>query len=111
MSYVLSVSSYTLVKNDSTCYELTSISECSNAAAALNLSDRTAEEDDQFGVTNAPTSCYLDGGVLKFNSKGMNTGVCTMIAQCVCRLGKYFKYVIFYYYGFSMFFIADRSQN
>ena len=86
-----SVSSYTLVtSSDQTCHKLTTLSECSDAAVALSLDDTIAEYDDNSGNNNAPPHCYFEGGVLKFNSNGLNTGVCTTSAQCVCRVCKYF---------------------
>ena len=69
---------------------VTSLSECSTAAVALRLADTTAQDDNQSGSTLDPPYCYYEGGVLKYNSKGNNTGPCTTGDKCVCRAGTYF---------------------
>ena len=63
---------------------ITTLADCSAAAAALGLSDTTAVDDGQDGVSWNPPYCYFElvyagGGSysLKFNSAGTNTGSCT----------------------------------
>ena len=77
--------SYVLVKSGSKCTRITSLYECSRAARALRLSDTTAKDDGQSGVSYDPPYCYFEGGTLKYNSNGLNTGVCTATDSCVCR--------------------------
>ena len=67
-----------------------SLSECSSAAITLGLSDATAVDDEQSKKTYDPPYCYLEGGVLRFNSDGSNTGECSVEDKCVCRIGTYF---------------------
>ena len=92
--HILSAS-YVLVKSGSTCTRITSFSECSTAARALGLSDTTASYDEHTGsgVNYDPPYCYFEGGTLKYNSNGRNTGGCTTSDNCVCRRGTYFAYV------------------
>ena len=60
------------------------IAECSAAAAALGLSDVTAQFDEHgVSVSYAPVGCYFDSGSLKFNDRG-NPGSCTTYQQCLC---------------------------
>ena len=66
---------------------ITSLSECSAAAAALGLADTSAVDDGQTGATFDPPYCYFEGGVLKYNSNGQNTGSCSSSDQCVCHKG------------------------
>ena len=67
----------------STCLRITSLSECSVAAAAVGLSDTSAVDDDQNAVSYDPPYCYFEGGSLKFNN-GTNTGPCKSSDTCVC---------------------------
>ena len=60
------------------------LADCSAAGAALGLSDKTAVDDGQNGVSYDPSYCYFEGGSLKFNSAGTNTGDCTDKDTCVC---------------------------
>ena len=85
-------SSYVLVRSGSTCTRITSLSECSTAARALGLLDTTASYDEHTGsgVSYDPPYCYFEGGTLKYNSNGRNTGGCTTSDSCVCRKGTYF---------------------
>ena len=63
---------------------ITTLEECSAAAAALGLSDTTAQEDGQTGSwIHDPAYCYMSGGSLQFNSAGTNTGSCEF-DPCVC---------------------------
>jgi len=66
--------------------DITSINECSAAARALKLRDTTASDDRQSGVYYDPPYCYYEGGSLKFNSNGKNTGLCRTSDQCLCSL-------------------------
>ena len=82
---------YVLVASGPTCsagsHVIKSLSECSAAAVVLELSDTTAVDDNQSGVTYDPPYCYFENNVLKFNSNGLNTGNCTATDKCVCRRG------------------------
>ena len=60
------------------------LADCSAAGAALGLSDTPAVDDGQDGVSYDPSYCYFEGGSLKFNSAGTNTGDCTDKDTCVC---------------------------
>ena len=60
------------------------LADCSAAGAALGLSDKTAVDDGQNGESYDPPYCYFEGGSLKFNSAGTNTGDCTDKDTCVC---------------------------
>ena len=80
---------YKLLQTDSACDRVTSLSECSTAAVALGLSDTTAADDNQSGVTYDPPYCYFEGNTVKYNSNGQNTGSCTTSDQCLCRVGMY----------------------
>jgi surface protein len=64
--------------------EITSLADCSAAAVALGLSDTTASDDGQSGVSNDPPYCYFEGGSLRYNSNGGNTGSCNTDDQCLC---------------------------
>ena len=82
---------------------ITSIIECEQAAAALQLEDTTAI-DDQRTSTQLPQGCYLyhvknRAAILKVNVGGTNTGNCTgdfggtykevgfeMMSPCLCKL-------------------------
>ena len=71
----------------STCGRITSLSECSVAAAAVGLPDTSAVDDGQNARSFDPPYCYFEGGNLKFNSGGGNTGLCTSTDVCVCKTG------------------------
>ena len=65
---------------------VSSLTECSAAAASLGLPDASASMDNQAsGVAYDPPGCYLEEGELKFNT-GANTGPCTFLDQCICAL-------------------------
>ena len=85
---IISGTYYKLLQTGSACYRVNSLSECSAAAVALGLSDTTASDDYQAGVTYDPPYCYFEGGSLKFNVNGLNTGSCSTSDKCVCRMGK-----------------------
>ena len=66
------------------------LADCSAAAAALGLSDTTAEDDGQDGHASLPPYCFDFYGTLKFNSAGTNTGGCgitgSIYSTCICWL-------------------------
>jgi hypothetical protein len=62
---------------------ITSIADCSAAAATLGMSDTTATNDGQTTVPYDPPFCYFEGGSLKWNAGG-NTGHCTTNDRCLC---------------------------
>ena len=89
------VTEYILIEDSAiSCDFVRSSSECESAANELGLSDVTVEDDDyydydynaQIGLTDDPPFCYFEGGSLKFNNLGTNTGSCTTSDKCVCRL-------------------------
>ena len=69
----------------STCPRVTSLAECSAAAAAMGLWDISATADGQHGVSHDPPYCYAESGSLKFNLDGSSTGSCTSTDTCVCK--------------------------
>ena len=60
---------------------ITSIDECNEAAKQLGLADTTAEDDEQSKKLWDPPGCYLEGGDLKMNLDGSNTGTCSCQLQ------------------------------
>ena len=52
---------------------------------ALNLTGTTAEDDNQYGAPLDPAGCYFEGGKLKMNVKGGNTGYCSSRDKCLCQ--------------------------
>ena len=66
--------------------EIRSISECSAAATYLNLGDQWASYDNQYRVSYDPPYCYYEGGSLKFNDYGRNTGTCSSSDRCLCAV-------------------------
>ena len=44
----------------------------------LNLNDKTAEYDNQDGISHDPKGCYYESNTLKFNGHMSNTGSCDM---------------------------------
>ena len=67
------------------CNNIKSPVECGTVAQGLGLSDTTVEDDGQDGVSYDPPYCYFEGGSLKFNSLGTNTGSCTTSDKCLCE--------------------------
>ena len=69
--------------------DITTLADCSAAAAALGLSDTTAEDDGKFAWTNVPPYCYLEcckdyescagSCSLKFNAAGTKYGRSTLL--------------------------------
>ena len=72
--------------SDATCVYIKSTAECEAAAQELGLSDNTVVDDKQNGVSYDPPFCYFEGGSLKFNSLGTNTGLCTTTDNCLCYI-------------------------
>ena len=65
------------------------IADCGSAATALGLSDTSPTYDGQTATSMwaayDPPWCYFEGGHLKFNAGGSNTGVCkSNTDQCLC---------------------------
>ena len=50
----------------------------------LGLSATPAIGDRQYGVDHDPPNCYYEGGALKFNVLGENTGACSDEDVCLC---------------------------
>ena len=61
-----------------------SLSVCSAAATVLELPDTSAVDDGQSGVAHDPRGCYSEGGEIKFNQAGTNTGRCSASNRCIC---------------------------
>ena len=61
------------------------LSECSEAAQQLGLFDTKATIDGQIRSRADPPYCYYEGGRLKFNQGGSNTGSCGSWDLCLCR--------------------------
>ena len=60
------------------------VAACNEAAAALGLSDTTAENDLQSKKSFDPPGCYFEGGRLKMNTDLSNTGACSSRDKCLC---------------------------
>lgn len=58
--------------------------ECEAAARQLGFSNTSVTDDGQSGVSHDPPYCYYEGGSLKFNSDGENTGSCSSTDKCFC---------------------------
>ena len=71
------------------CDFVRSSSECESAARKLGLTDVTVADDGQSGATDYPPFCYFEGGSLKFNNMGSNTGPCTASKMCLCRQNEF----------------------
>lgn len=85
---ILSDACYRMLVVEGQCdYPITTLEECSSAAASLGLSDTTAVDDGQSGVAFDPPYCYIEAGVLKVNLDGSNTGDCNGGDQCLCASG------------------------
>ena len=82
----LFITAYIVIEDSAiSCDFVRSASECESAAHELGLSDVTVVDDGQNGVTYDPPFCYFEGGSLKFNNFGTNTGPCTTSDKCLCR--------------------------
>ena len=78
---------------------VTTLPECSAAAAYLGLPDTTAVDDSSSNKTDNPPYCYFstevrdalsgEDGSLIFNSNELSTGECTLTKRCLCELGMY----------------------
>ena len=81
-----SITGYIIIEDNAIlCDFVRSSSECESAAEELGLSDITVVNDGQNGVTYDPPFCYFEGGSLKFNDFGTNTGACDAMDLCLCR--------------------------
>lgn len=78
-------SGFELLAARGVCRRVTSMEQCEAAAAFLGLSDVTAEDDGQNGVSYDPPYCYFEGGRLKYNSNAQNTGICKSSDKCLCQ--------------------------
>mmetsp|Transcript_3512 Transcript_3512/g.4713 ORF Transcript_3512/g.4713 Transcript_3512/m.4713 type:complete len:206 (+) Transcript_3512:124-741(+) len=60
---------------------------CASGAAWLGLTTAPALSDGHSndGTSSAPPYCYREDGILKFNSKGVNTGECNSDQICICE--------------------------
>ena len=80
------ITAYIVIEDSAiSCDFVRSSSECESAAHELGLSDVSVVDDGQNGVTHSPPFCYFEGGSLKFNDLGTNTGSCTTTDKCLCR--------------------------
>ena len=63
------------------------MSECAEAAVALNLTKATVSSDQQRKSTYPP-GCYFESFFksLKLNEDGTNIGTCSQDNQCLCRV-------------------------
>ena len=100
---IFSAAPYVLVSDGEKCLAgsnwVTTLPECSAAAAYLGLPDTTAVNDSQTSKTDYPPYCYFatevreDGsgedGFLKFNFNELSTGRCSLANKCLCELGIY----------------------
>ena len=79
---------FTLVTSaGTTCNRIYIEDACEEAARQLGISDTSSEDDGQNGVSHDPPFCYYEGGNLKFNHFGTNTGTCTSSDKCLCIAG------------------------
>ena len=84
------------VPNTYTCDYITTSSECEAAARYLGLSDTSATPSQITNLdrTKDPPYCYIEGGNLKFNGDGTNSGECgadggygyTYLDKCLCKV-------------------------
>ena len=84
------------VPNTYTCDYITTSSECEAAAAYLGLSDTSATPSPITWLDRSkdPPYCYIEGGQLKFNGDGTNTGACgsdgghgsSYLDKCICKV-------------------------
>ena len=92
-------SAYIIVEVPNSCNFIKTLAECEAAAQYLGLNDTSAKEVNGHDATDPPY-CYFEGGQLKFNSNGTNTGDCgnsnitvnpTKYDKCLCKIGKIFR--------------------
>ena len=67
-------------------YSVTTYATCGQAASFVGFYDTTASSDGQYGVHYDPPYCYFEGGSLKLNTNGQNTGSCSSSDQCLCSM-------------------------
>lgn len=77
---------YTL-RTDGVCgtRSISTLPECSQAAAVLGLPDVTASYDFDGGLDHLPSFCYFFNGTLRFHAFQQNTGECSNDKKCLCR--------------------------
>ena len=80
---------YELVTSGRCAAPVASLTACNHAALEVGLataaSPRYAIDDGQpNGVTFDPPFCYYEANTLKFNTRGSNTGTCSIYDQCLC---------------------------
>ena len=76
---------YHMVDYGSCIVPVDTMQHCEAAAAYLNLTDLTVQDDQQKQFNLDPPFCYFELGVLKFNVDGTNTGPCSQRDQCLCE--------------------------
>eukprot|EP00931_Biecheleriopsis_adriatica_P065562 TRINITY_DN4006_c0_g1_i1.p1 TRINITY_DN4006_c0_g1~~TRINITY_DN4006_c0_g1_i1.p1 ORF type:complete len:433 (-),score=64.76 TRINITY_DN4006_c0_g1_i1:77-1315(-) len=75
---------YELVVSGLCTHYVTSPEDCEEAAQQLWFDDTSVSDDGQSGKPWDPPGCYYEGGSLKFNSDGSNTGKCHHYDKCLC---------------------------
>jgi len=79
---------YYLAENGACNQWVRSIAQCEEAATFLGLmcfnGVCSAMPDNQNGVAFDPPWCYFEGGQLKINDDGSNTGFCSVQDKCLC---------------------------
>ena len=88
----LATANYILVADPTaTCDFIKTASECELAAQNLGLSDTTAYLNNG-GQSTDPPYCYEEGGSLKFDGAGTNSGQCGYVTsnpqhfdRCLCK--------------------------
>lgn len=76
---------YKMVRSGTSCKRITTKTECEVASRRLGLQGYTAVDDNQKKVSHDPPYCYLEGGQLKFNADGSNSGRCSSADVCLCK--------------------------
>ena len=98
VAYAVESAGYTMSFEGMCKESVASLSECTAAALALNLTWKglyhegkladTAVDDERSASGSGPSGCYLEGSwsrALKYNVAGGNTGVCKNGDICLCR--------------------------
>ena len=101
---------YILVTSGRSCARITSLAECSAAAVDLGLSDTTASYDGE-SWSSDPPYCYYEGGSLKYNNNGTNTGSCSFGDQCLCKNGMYLPWLDILTYNVHLFVTLLNTTN
>ena len=66
--------------------QITSISECTQAAVALKVTSQEASNDKQTKKPFDPPGCYFESERLKLNEDGTNNGTCSEVDKCLCKV-------------------------